>query len=662
MPEQAVKQEPAHGPGDGHHHGAEGSGGRELTFSLLCGACLAVGFLLEQTALAPEGVSRALFVAAYFFGGYFAVREVAEKLPQGKFEIDFLMLVAAAGAAILGEWAEGALLLFLFSIGHALESYAMNRARKAITSLADLAPETALVRRDGVQAELKVADILPGDVVIIRSNERIAADGFVIKGESSVNQAPITGESAPADKSAVPEIDATTASADALPARHRVFAGTINGAGSLEIRVMRAAGETALAKVISMVSAAETRQSPTQSFTKKFEKIFVPAVILLAVIVALSGPVFGNTFRESFYRAMAVLVAASPCALAIATPSAVLSGIARAARGGVLIKGGAPLEALGTLDAIAFDKTGTLTEGTPRIVEVKPLGGASEIDLLRVASAVEALSDHPLAKAVVRDASARIGGNALIATSFESLTGRGVSAIVEGETVLIGKPAFFNGTDAKALTADLATITSDMFSRGQTLMVVLNGDQFLGVIGLMDTPKPQAKEVIEQLRALGLRRMMMISGDNQSVADAVAREVGLDTAFGDLMPEDKVRKIAELSKGKGVAMVGDGVNDAPAMANATVGVAMGAAGSDVALETADIALMGDDLRTLPFAVGLSRRARAIIQQNLWLSLGIVALLIPATLFGLGIGPAVIIHEGSTLLVVGNALRLLAYQK
>ncbi|HAJ45745.1 MAG TPA: heavy metal translocating P-type ATPase [Alphaproteobacteria bacterium] len=647
--------------GDTHHHDEDGSGARELAFSLLCGACLLAGFLLEQFSPAPDWVSRTLFQGAYIFGGFFAVREVAEKLPSGKFEIDFLMIVAAAGAAILGEWAEGALLLFLFSIGHALENYAMNRARKAITSLADLAPETALVRRSGVQAELKVADLRPGDEVIIRSNERIAADGFVIKGESSVNQAPITGESAPADKSAVPEIEAAFASPDALPARHRVFAGTINGAGSLEIRVTRAAGETALAKVISMVSAAETRQSPTQSFTKKFEKIFVPAVILLAVLVALSGPVLGEAFRESFYRAMAVLVAASPCALAIATPSAVLSGIARAARGGVLIKGGAPLEALGTLDAIAFDKTGTLTEGMPRIVEVKALAGTDEIDLLRVASAVEALSDHPLAKAVVRDAAARIGDTALVATGFESLTGRGVSAIVEGETVLIGKPAFFNGTDAKALAVDLTAITSDMFSRGQTLMVVSKGDQFLGVIGLMDTPKPQAKAVIEQLRALGLRRMMMISGDNQSVADAVAREVGLDTAFGDLMPEDKVRKIAELSEGKGVAMVGDGVNDAPAMANATVGIAMGAAGSDVALETADIALMGDDLRTLPFAVGLSRRARSVIQQNLWLSLGIVALLIPATLLGLGIGPAVIIHEGSTLLVVANALRLLTYR-
>jgi len=376
-----------------------------------------------------------------------------------------------------------------------------------------------------------------------------------------------------------------------------------------------------------MVAEAQTRQSPTQSFTKKFERIFVPCVIVLAVLTSLSFLVLDESPATSFYRAMAVLVAASPCALAIATPSAILSGVARAARGGVLIKGGAPLEALGRLDAIAFDKTGTLTIGEPHLVDIVPYGETSETELLEISGAVEALSDHPLAQAVVEDVKKRLGDNPREATDFENIVGQGVSAKVNGEIVHIGKTALFDETDGTPLPDDLRSRVKDLSANGRTTMIVRAGNRYLG----------------------------------QNVADAVAKEVGLDVAFGDLMPEDKVTKIAELKAKGGVAMVGDGVNDAPAMANATVGIAMGAAGSDVALETADIALMADDLETLPFAVGLSRQTSRIIRQNLWASLGIVALLIPATLFGLGIGPAVLIHEGSTLIVVFNALRLLGYK-
>ena len=632
----------------------------EVVFSLLCGVFLLLGWLTPILVTGvPESFRLICFAAAYFFGGYYALREAVEKLSHGKFEIDFLMLVAATGAALLGEFAEGAFLLFLFSIGHALENYAMNRARNAISALAELAPETARVRRGGTEQDIPVADLQVGDVVIVRSNERLPADGVVLKGESSVNQAPITGESAPVDKRPVPDADNVP---ENVAAAHRVFAGSINGAGSLEVRVSKRADETTLARVIKLVSEAETRQSPTQSFTKKFEKIFVPAVILLAILVSFSWVILDEAFSDSFYRAMAVLVAASPCALAIGTPSAILSGVARAARGGVLVKGGAPLEALGALDAIAFDKTGTLTEGEPKVVAVAANEGVSEEELLGVALAVELLSDHPLARAIARDAEARLGSRPYFADDFRSLTGKGVSASVAGETVLIAKPSIFDGKDVVAMPPGLAAKVADMIRGGQTMMVVLKGERFLGAIGLMDTPRPQAAPVIAELRQLGISRMMMISGDNQAVADAVAGHVGLDQAFGDMMPEDKVRKIAELSQGAGVAMVGDGVNDAPAMANATVGIAMGAAGSDVALETADVALMGDDLRTLPFAVGLSRATRSIIRQNLWVSLGIVAVLIPATLLGLGIGPAVFVHEGSTLIVVGNALRLLAYRK
>lgn len=634
----------------------------EIIFACLAGICLLVGWLGPKLDVLPQTVGFVFLVAAYVFGGYFALREAFEKLLKRKFQIDFLMLVAAAGAAFLGEWAEGAFLLFLFAIGHALEHFAMSRARNAISALAELTPDDALVRRGSVTETISIDALKIGDIVVVRSNERLPADGFVVKGISAVNQAPITGESAPVDKRPVDNPEVAAANTDGLKSDTRVFAGSINGAGSLDIQVTKLAEDTTLARVVTLVSEAETRQSPTQSFTKKFERIFVPCVILLSIVTSFAFLVLNETPAQSFYRAMAVLVAASPCALAIATPSAILSGVARAARGGVLIKGGAPLEALGRLDAIAFDKTGTLTEGEPRLVEIAPYGDVTEEELIRVSAAVESLSDHPLAKAVVRDAKVRLENISDTATEFSSITGRGVSAKFEGKIVHIGKSALFDYIDGSSVPLDLDSRVTDMSAQGRTTMIVRQGDIYLGAIGLMDTPREDAKSVISRLRDIGVTRMMMISGDNQNVADAVAREVGLDQAFGDLMPEDKVTKVKTLKADGGVAMVGDGVNDAPAMANATVGIAMGAAGSDVALETADIALMADDLETLPFAVGLSRKTSRIIRQNLWASLGIVGLLIPATLFGLGIGPAVLIHEGSTLLVVFNALRLLAYSE
>jgi Cd2+/Zn2+-exporting ATPase len=411
-----------------------------------------------------------------------------------------------------------------------------------------------------------------------------------------------------------------------------------------------------------MVSEAETRKSPTQRFTDRFERIFVPAVLALAFILLFAWVVVDEPFRDSFYRAMAVLVAASPCALAIATPSAVLSGIARAARSGVLIKGGAPLEELGSLNAIAFDKTGTLTEGRPRITDVIPVDGTSESELLAIAVAVESLSDHPLAAAIARDGRAQLAGaEPPTADNLKNLIGRGVTASINGETVWIGKAEMFGVDDVPALGANALSAVQNLREAGRTTMIVRLGNRDLGAIGLLDTPRDGAKEALEQLRALGITRMIMISGDHRKVAEAVAKEVGLDEAWGDLMPEDKVAAIQKLRKETKVAMIGDGVNDAPAMANATVGIAMGAAGSDVALETADVALMADDLKNLPFAVGLSRHTRSIILQNVFVSLGIVAILVPATIMGLGIGAAVAVHEGSTILVVFNALRLLAYK-
>lgn len=645
-----------------HEHAHAGGGKVEILFAALSGALLVLGWLLPKAVTMPPGLVLGMIITAYVFGGAFPLKEAASNLRHGRFEIDFLMILAAAGAAVLGEWAEGALLLFLFSLGHALEGYAMRRAKNAIESLAELAPETAWVRRNGSVEKVPVEDLRVGDTVLVKPNERFPADGFVTKGESSVNQAPITGESVPVEKQPVEDPRRARETPDAVGSESRIFAGTINGSGVLDVCVSQTATESTLARVVQMVSEAETSRSPTQKLTDRFERVFVPAVLGIAVLMLFGWVLVEESFTQSFYRAMAVLVAASPCALAIATPSAVLSAVARAARGGVLVKGGGPLENLGQVNAIAFDKTGTLTEGKPKLVDVHPASGATPQELLRVAVGVEALSDHPLAAAVERDGSERLGATTpATASKLQSVTGRGVRAEVEGQEVLIGKDDLFEEVPGAALPEELRQRVAELEENGRTTMIVRHGDEYLGVLGLMDTPREAAKRTIERLREIGVERMVMISGDNQQVAAAIAETVGLDEARGDLMPDDKVDAIKMLRSEGLVAMVGDGVNDAPAMASATVGVAMGAAGSDVALETADVALMADDLERLPFAVGLSRAASRAIRQNLWMSLGVVALLVPATILGLGIGPAVVVHEGSTLVVVLNALRLLGFE-
>lgn len=648
----------------GHAHEDRGFwSGTELRFALASGALLLIGYMVERFLVTPEWLPLAAYLGAYVFGGWFTLREAIDNLRLRRFAIDTLMLVAAAGAAALGAWAEGALLLFLFSFGHALEHYAMGRATRAIEALAELAPRTATVRRGVELIEVPVEQLAVGDIIVVKPNTRLAADGFIVAGESSIDQAPVTGESIPVDKRAVVDPAAARANPEAIEASHRVFAGTINGSGAIEVEVTRKSTDSVLSKVVRMVSEAETEKSPTQSLTDRFERIFVPAVLALAALLLFAWVVVDEPFRDSFYRAMAVLVAASPCALAIATPSAVLSGIARAARGGVLVKGGGPLENLGSLSAIAFDKTGTLTEGKPRITDVVPAQGVDATELLRVAVAVESLSDHPLARAIAVDGRERLGSTQVaLATDLENLIGRGVRARLDGDTVLIGKAEMFGVEGIAPLSPAMIEAIATLRDGGRTTMIVRRGASDLGAIGLMDTPREAAKAALARLRAMGIRRMIMISGDHQKVADAIARKVGLDEAWGDLLPQDKVEAIKNLRAETKVAMVGDGVNDAPAMASATVGVVMGAAGSDVAMETADVALMADDLTNLPFAVGLSRRTRSVILQNVIASLGIVAVLVPATIFGLGIGAAVVIHEGSTLLVVFNALRLLAYQE
>lgn len=640
---------------DHEHHGIFGQHS-ELIFSLLSGTFLALGFGVSFIGDLPTWLSFGSYLLAYFFGGYFTTKEAYESIKVGHFEIDFLMLVAALGAAILGQWAEGALLLFLFSFGHALEHFAMNKAKKSIAALADLVPKTAIVRRDGQEISLAIEELQIGDIVITKPNSKLAADGIVVKGSGTVNQAPITGESIPIDKWAIDEAVLNTN--QPVKSAHQVFAGTLNGNQVLEIKVSKLTADSTLSRLIKLVNDTEAQKSPTQLFTDKLQRYYVPAVLVLVVLLLFAFMVIDEPFSKSFYRAMAVLVAASPCALAISTPSAVLSGIARAARGGVLIKGGGPLEQLGNLRAIAFDKTGTLTKGKPALTEVIPFQGLSENELLEIAVAVEQLSDHPLAAAIVSDGLNRLQKEVASATNLKSITGRGVTADVDGQTITIGNTSLFN-----QLSEAVQQQVSALENKGQTTMLVQRDQQIIGVIALMDVPRTEAAASLAQLKKLGIQRMIMLSGDHQQVAESIGRQVGITDVWGGLMPEQKVVAIDQLlAQEQKVAMVGDGVNDAPAMARSTVGIAMGAAGSAVALETADIALMADSLDHLPFAIGLSRKSSRIIKQNLWMSLGMVALLIPLTILGIsGIGMAVIGHEGSTLIVVFNGLRLLAYR-
>jgi len=632
----------------------------ELIFAIICGVLLGAGFGLSFAGSVPPYVPLACYVGAYFFGGVFTTREAIKGISKGQFDIDFLMLVAAVGAAFLGEWAEGALLLFLFSLGHALEHYAMEKARKSIAALADLAPKTALLKTNAGLKEVGIETLKKDDVIVVKPNSKIAADGVVVKGNSSVNQAPITGESIPVDKE--PALQQRSDSADKLDAKYKVFAGSINGNGTLEIKVSRVAADSTIARLIKLVNEAQTQKSPTQNFTDKLEKYYVPSVLVLVGTLLLAFLIIDEPFSASFYRAMAVLVAASPCALAISTPSAVLSGVARAARGGVLIKGGKPLEELGMLTAVAFDKTGTLTEGKPKLTGAYPLNNTTEEGLLEIAIAVEQLSDHPLAAAIVKGGKQKITREVAPAVNVKAITGRGVKAEYDNAIIHIGNKELFT-EKGYTIPDDLVNKIVEFEQAGHTTMLVQKDDHFAGILTLMDTPREDAQQTLQELSRMGIRKMIMLTGDNQKVAEAIAGQIGITDAMGSLMPEQKVEAIDKLRiNEKRVAMVGDGVNDAPAMAKSTVGIAMGAAGSDVALETADVALMADKLSNLPFAIGLSKKASRIIKQNVVISLGMVAILIPLTILGIAhIGPAVIGHEGSTIIVVLNALRLLGYK-
>ena len=614
----------------------------------IAGSCFLIGWLGEAYFGLPPAVALFFFIAAYVAGGYDIATHAIGGLLKGRFDTDVLMLAAAAGAAALGQWSEGAFLLLLFSLGHAGEHFALDRARRAVGALGELMPKTARLKRAGKVEEVDVQRLEIGQVVMVRPGDRIPVDGEVVAGSSAVDQSPITGESAPQVK----EVGA------------EVFAGTINQQAALEVRVTRLARDNTLSRVMQMVAEAQSQQSPTQRFTQRFTARFVPAVLVLVALVALVPPLTGwMPLSESLYRAMLLLVAASPCALALGTPAAVLAGIAQAARNGVLIKGGVHLENLGRVRVMAFDKTGTLTEGRFRVTDLLPMGEADADTLLRVAAAVEQQSNHPLARAVVL--AAREAGLELPATGgLENVSGRGVRGEVEGRPVLIGTLDLFRATEGHHVGPEITEAVEGLEGAGKTTMAVSRDGRFVGVIALADDLRPGVEDVLQRLRRLKIERLVMLTGDNREVARQIAARAGIDDVRAELMPADKLRAIEELQRRHGsVAMTGDGVNDAPALALATVGIAMGGAGTAVALETADVALMADDLSRLPFAVGLSRASRRVIQQNLGISLGVIGMLLVSSVAGMvELGWAVVLHEGSSLAVVINALRLLWYPR
>ncbi len=617
-----------------------------LTRSLISGAFLLVAFVGQVTHLLPFWAAVPLYAASYFAGGYDLARHTVPTTLSGRFDVEFLMLLGAIGAAILGDFAEGAFLLFLFSLGHALENFALGRARDALGALGKIMPRTARVRRGSTESELPLEELAVGDIVIVRAGERVAVDGTIAKGRSSLDQSALTGESVPVER-----IEGES-----------VLAGSLNGDGALEVKVAKLAQDTTLARVITMVEEAQAQKSPSQTFADRFEKILVPAILLVALLAAIIPPALHwVTWQTAFLRAISAVVAASPCALALATPAAVLAGIARAAQKGVLIKGGVYLENLGTLRAIAFDKTGTLTKGHPAVEAIWTAPAITQNELLQLSASIESRSSHPLASAII-DAASKANLALQEVSDVQTIAGRGLRARVGASDILIGNVALLNENNIEVPT-DATKQLQDWGQRGFPTMLVARDGQTIGAFAFADPLRDDAKSTIAALKGMGVSELVMLSGDNARVAASVASAVGITQTRADLLPADKVGAInALLSQHKMVAMIGDGVNDAPALATATVGVAMGASGTDVALETADVALLSDDLSKLPFAVALSRQAKSIIRQNLWISLGVICFLVPSTLFGLApLGVAIILHEGSTLLVVLNALRLLRFE-
>ena len=615
--------------------------GEALT-TLLCAIFVGAGWF-AQRARFPAAGTALIYLVGYLLGGYRqAIEGTTTLVKDRELDVDLLMVVAAIGAAAIGYWFDGALLIFIFALSGTLESYASARTKRDIEALMALHPEDALVVRKGEERRVPAASLAIAELFIIKPGERIAADGVIVEGTSAVNQASITGESMPADKRVGDE----------------VFAGTINGHGALHVTVTRPAADTLLARMIQLVVEAQERRPPSQLFIERFERGYAKFVVIGAcAVVALPSLAHWWTFREALYRAMIFLVVASPCALAASMMPTLLSALSNGARNGILFKGSTFIERLGHVRAIAFDKTGTLTSGHPVVTDVISFSGESEDEILSLAAAIESLSEHPLAKAVVAEA-ARRNLKSQTASNLQSVAGTGAHAIVGDQTWSIGKPSLFADVSDSARAGHRA-----LTAEGKTV-VLLGTDSVRGLVAFRDVLRPRARDAVRALQRLDIEQIALITGDTRQTADAIGRDVGINEIHAELLPADKVRVVEDLVQRYGqVAMVGDGVNDGPGLAVASVGIAMGVSGTDVALETADVVLTTDDLEKISYAVELGRQSLRVVKQNLVLALGMMALLVMSDLLGWITLPwGVVGHEGSTLLVTLNGLRLLRQRR
>jgi Cd2+/Zn2+-exporting ATPase len=632
-----------------------------IRYTVICLIATLIGWIIQEISSTPIWLVWGVFVVAYGFGGYFTARKALEMIRNREFGIDMLMILAALGAAAVGEPREGALLIFLFSLSGTLETYAMGRTHASIRSLIAMTPrEAEVIDQRGVR-KISVEALTIGDVVLVRPGAQIPADGVIRQGESAINEASITGESVPVDKK--------TGSA--------VFAGTINGQGALEVEVRADAAQSTLARIVAVVREAREQKARSQDFTDRIIGVYYAyAVVIVTIVAFVVGIIWLNeSWPVAFYRAMTLMVVMSPCALVISIPAALLSALARSARDGVLFKGGRHLETAATIKVVALDKTGTLTTGQPQVVAVIPVGGPGRISdqmpcisvtdaeqkgltidqvrLLVAAAAVEAPSEHPLAKAVVQGA-LRHGLSIPEVTEFKAVVAAGASGIVCGQRLRVGKPTLF-----AHVTPDVMIEIEALQRQGNTVIAVGSESEIWGLIAIADTIRPETRHALHTLQADGIR-LALLTGDNQHVAYTLAKELGIDDVRADLLPQDKVTAVKELQRRYGaVAMIGDGVNDAPALATADIGVAMGKGGTDVAHESADVVLMRDDLSKLAGALRLAKRARRVVWQNLVFAMTVIVMLFIFTLRGdVELTLGVIGHEGSTLLVVANGLRLL----
>ncbi len=607
---------------------------------LACGAFLVAAAVAGSAGL--PGVALPLYLAGAAAGIIYPLRRAVTSARSRILDINVLMVIAVAGALALGDWSEATSVVFLFAVAQWLEVRTMERARQAIRSLVDLTPREALVRRHGREQRVSVDTIAPGDEIVIRPGEKVPLDGLVTTGRSDVNEAPLTGESRPIDKAPGDE----------------VYAGTINGRGAMEVRVLRLGRDSRLARIIHLVETAQARRAPVQSFVDRFARVYTPAVLALAIVVAMAPPLLaGAAFATWIYRALVLLVVACPCALVISTPVSIVAALSSAARHGVLIKGGAYLERLASIRIVAFDKTGTLTKGELSVTDVAVIGRAVALDVIRLAAAVEARSAHPIAAAITRHAHALLTDLPPV-RGFASLPGMGAGGEVDGRRVAIGNERFFetNGIGIPAPWPDADRLRGE----GKSLVFVAADGVALGAIAVADRPRETARETIEMLRTLHVSSVAMLTGDHEETAAAIARELQVDEYHAALLPEQKQAMVESMRAAHGaLMMVGDGVNDAPALAAADVGVAMGAAGSDAALETADVALMSDELLKLPYALRLARATMRNVKTNVGISLCLKAAFLALAIAGVAtLWMAVLADTGATVIVVANALRLL----